>query len=237
MITAFSRERKVMTLSEVAEVTEMTRAAARRFLLTYTHLGYMASNGRNFELTAKVLNLGYNYLSSLDIIEIARPLMLQLSNEVNESCSIATLDKLEIVYLLRQQVSRIMTISLGAGSRLPVHVTSMGRILLAMNDTIDDSFLENLDYKQYTINSITSKEQLKRELEIIRKQGWTLVDQELEAGVRSISVPIFSKNNQVIYAMNIGVQSNRVSKEQLIEDFLPHLQETCSKISTALKKQ
>lgn len=235
VLKAFGSDKKVMTLSEVAEVTKMSRAAARRFLLTYTDLGYMHSDGKYFELTSRVLDLGYTYLSSLDITEIAKPYMLKLSNLVNESSSIATLDKNEVVYLMRQQVSRIMTINLGIGTRLPAHVTSMGRTIMAMND-FKEELLDVFEYEQYTINTISNKIELKKELQKIRQQGWALVDQELEAGVRSISAPIFSKDGSVKYAMNIGCQANRVSKDRLITEFLPHLKEAAGNISSALKK-
>lgn len=235
VLKAFSGIRKVMTISEVADVTGLTRAAARRFLLTYTSLGYMYSDGKNFELTSKALSLGYAYLSSLDITDIAKPYMLRLSNLVNESSSIATIDKNDVVYLMRQQVSRIMTINLGVGTRLPAHVTSMGRIIMAMND-VEDEVLDTFDYQQYTINTIVNKHDLKEELLKIKEQGWALIDQELEAGVRSISAPIFSKDGTVKFAMNIGCQSSRVSRDKLINDFLPHLLEVTSEITNALKK-
>ncbi|MBQ4913265.1 helix-turn-helix domain-containing protein [Maribacter sp. MMG018] len=236
VLTAFSADRKSMTLSEVAEITGLTRAAARRFLLTYCYLGYMSTNGKYFELTSKVLDLGYRYMSSLDISELAGPLMKKLSLEVGESCSLATLDGLEVIYIARQQVSRIMTVSLGVGSRLPAHVTSMGRVLWAMNDLHLTNALDNIEYKQYTINSIMSKEHLKRELEKVKLQKWSLVDQELEAGLRSISAPIFSKGNKVKYAINILVQTSRFNNEELVSNVLPHLQATCEEISIALKK-
>ena len=235
VLIAFSGDRKVMTISEVADVTGLTRAAARRFLLTYTSLGYVYSDGKNFELTSKVLSLGYAYLSSLEITDIAKPYMLRLSNLVNESTSIATIDKNDVVYLMRQQVSRIMTINLGIGTRLPAHVTSMGRIIMAMND-VEDEVLGTFKYEQHTINTIVNKHDLKEELLKIKEQGWALVDQELEAGVRSISAPIFSKDGTVKFAMNIGCQSNRVSRDKLINDFLPHLLEVTSEITNALKK-
>ena len=235
VLKAFGGDRKVMTISEVADVTGLTRAAARRFLLTYTSLGYMYSDGKNFELTSKVLSLGYSYLSSLDITDIAKPYMLRLSNLVNESSSIATIDKNDIVYLMRQQVSRIMTINLGIGTRLPAHVTSMGRIIMAMND-VEDEVLDTFKYEQHTINTIVNKHDLKEELLKIKGQGWALVDQELEAGVRSISAPIFSKDGSVKFAMNIGCQSSRVSRDKLINAFLPHLLEVTAEITNALKK-
>jgi len=237
VLMAFSSERQVMTLTEVAKVTNLSRAAARRFLLTYAHLGYVKTDGKFFELTPKVLNLGYNYLSSLDIKEIAKPFLIDLSKAVNETCSVVTVDGNDVVILVRQQVSRIMTVSIGVGSRLPTHVTAVGRVILAMNESLQDQLLDNFDYKQYTINTITNKDRLKAELVRVKEQGYSLIDQELEAGVRAIAVPIYSKGGKVKYAIHISSNTHRVSKEDLIDKFLPHLQEAANGISEALGKQ
>ena len=237
VLMAFSKEKQTMTLTEVAKLTSLSRAAARRFLLTYTHLGYIKSDGKYFELTPKVLNLGYNYLSSLDIKDIAKPFLINLSKAVNETCSVVTIDGPEVVILVRQQVSRIMTVSIGVGSRLPTHVTAVGRVILAMNQSLQDKLIDNFDYQQYTINTITTKERLQAELERVKEQGYSIIDQELEAGVRAIAVPIYSRAGGVKYAIHISSNTNRVSKEDMVETFLPHLQEAANGISEALRKQ
>ncbi len=237
VLMAFSSERQKMTLTEVAKVTELSRAAARRFLLTYVHLRYIKTDGKLFELTPKVLNLGYNYLSSLDIKEIAKPFLMDLAKVTNETCSVVTMDGKDVVILVRQQVSRIMTISIGIGSRLPTHVTAVGRVLLAMNPDLQDQLIDTFDYQQYTINTISTKERLKAELTRVRQQGWAMIDQELEAGVRAIAVPIYSKDGSVKYAIHISSNTHRVSKEDMVERFLPHLREAAKGISEALQKQ
>ena len=237
VLMAFSKERQVMTLTEVAKVTDLSRAAARRCLLTYAHLGYVKTEGKFFELTPKVLNLGYNYLSSLDIKEIAKPFLINLAKAVNETCSVVVLDDKDIVILVRQQVSRIMTISVGVGSRLPTHVTAVGRVILAMNEDLQDKLLDTFDYKKYTINTITTKDHLKAEIERVKEQGWALIDQELEAGVRAIAAPIYSKGGVVKYAIHISTNTTRVSKEEMIDKFLPHLLEAAKGISETLGKQ
>lgn len=237
VLTAFSKEKPTMTLTEVAKVTNLSRAAARRFLLTYTHLGYVKMDGKLFELTPKVLNLGYNYLSSLDIKEIANPFLVQLAKTVNETCSVVTISGTDVIILVRQQISRIMTISVGIGSRLPAHVTAVGRVILAMNEDLQTQLLDTFDYRHYTINTITNKTHLQAELERVKQQGWAMIDQELEAGVRAIAAPIYSKDGSVKYAMHISTHTNRVSKEEMISRFLPHLQEACWGVSEALKKQ
>ena len=231
VLMAFSRERQRMTLTEVAKITDLSRAAARRFLLTYVHLGYIKTDGKNFELTPKVLNLGYNYLSSLNIKEIAKPFLMDLAKKTNETCSVVTIDGKEVVILVRQQVSRIMTISIGIGSRLPTHVTAVGRVILAMNPDLQEQLIDTFDYRQYTINTIATKERLQAELKRIKQQGWSMIDQELEAGVRAIAVPIYSKDRSVKYAIHISANTHRVTKEELIDKFLPLLFEAAEGIS------
>src|SRR5512144_2507563 len=142
VIQVFSRERPALTLSEVARLTGMTRATARRILLTLEQLGHVRSDGRLFSLTPRVLTLGWAYLSSLNLWEIAQPTMEELAQTTNESCSAATLDLPDIVYVARVPTRRIMTISLGVGTRLPAVATGMGRVLLAeLSDDQLDRFL------------------------------------------------------------------------------------------------
>jgi IclR family pca regulon transcriptional regulator len=237
VLLAFNNEKKAMTLSEVAEKTDLSRAAARRFLLTYTYLGYMQTDGKYFSLTPKVLDLGYNYISSLDIIEIAKPFMLKLSKEVDESCSVGLIEDKDIVYIVQEQVSKVMTISLKVGSRLPAHLTSMGRMILAMNQDIQNELLDKFEYKKFTDNSVLNKESLKVELDVIKNQGWAFVDQELEIGLRAISAPIYSKGGVVKYAMTIVSPTNRSSKEEMIERFLEPMKAACLGISAIMMKQ
>jgi IclR family transcriptional regulator, pca regulon regulatory protein len=226
-----------MTLSEVAERTDLSRAAARRFLLTYTYLGYMQTDGKYFSLTTKVLDLGYNYISSMDIIEIAKPLMVKLSKEVEESCSIGLIENKDIVYIVQEQVSRVMTVSLKVGSRLPAHLTSMGRMILAMNEDLKNNLIDMFDYKQLTENTICDKHSLLVELEKIKSQGYAFVDQELEVGLRAISTPIFSKNEKVNYALTILSPTNRYTQNQMINRFLEPMKQACQEISEILHKQ
>jgi len=237
VLLAFSNDRQSMTLTEVASYTQLSRAAARRFLLTYTHLGYMRTDGKYFELTSKVLNLGYNYLSSVGIKDIAKPYLVDLSKAVNDTCSVVTVDGSDIVILARQQVSRIMTVNVGIGSRLPTHLTAVGRVILANNEPLQNEWIDQFDYKPFTINTITSKKRLVEELARVKQQGWSLIDQELEAGVRAIGAPIFSNDPSCIYAIHVSSNMHRVSKEEMIDTFLPHLLKAAAGIGEALRKQ
>src|SRR2546423_341849 len=162
VIQVFSRERPALTLSEVARLTGTTRATARRILLTLEKLGHVRSDGRLFSLTPRVLSLGWAYLSSLNLWEIAQPLMEALVEPTKESCSAATLDLPDIVYVARVPTRRIITIALGVGTRLPAHPTSMGRVLLAdLPENRLDDFLATTPLERYTEHTITDPDRLR----------------------------------------------------------------------------
>jgi IclR family transcriptional regulator, pca regulon regulatory protein len=237
VIQVFSRERPALTLSEVARLTGITRATARRILLTLEDLGHVRSDGRLFSLTPRVLTLGWAYLSSLNLWETAQPLMEELTKQTNESCSAATLDLPDVVYVARVPTSRIMTIALGIGTRLPAHCTSMGRVLLAaLPEPELEDFLATARLEAYTDRTIIDPERLRRTIQGVRDQGWALVDQELEIGLRSIAAPL-RVDGRTIAAINVSAAAPRVPLEQLRGRFLPELLKTVDLIATALERQ
>jgi IclR family pca regulon transcriptional regulator len=224
VIQAFSQERPSMTLTEVAREAGLTRATARRLLFTLQQLGYARFDGKRFALTAKVLDLGYAYLSSLDLASIAQAEM-------------AVLDGTEIVYVVRVPTTRIMTISLGLGSRLPAYATSMGRVLLA--DLDEDQLAAHLDghLPALTNRTITDPAGLRSELDRVRRQGWAIVDQELEDGVRSIAAPLHDARGRAIAAVNISGHAGRVTLSTMRDRFLPELLTTADRISERLARR
>jgi IclR family transcriptional regulator, pca regulon regulatory protein len=235
VIQVFSREHPALTLSEVARLTGTTRATARRILLTLEKLGHVRSDGRLFSLTPRVLSLGWAYLSSLNLWEIAQPLMEDLVQKTKESCSAATLDLPDIVYVARVPTRRIMTIALGVGTRLPAHATSMGRVLLAgLPDDELDQFLAEATLERFTDRTVTDPEKLRAIVVQARQQGWALNDQELEIGLRSIAAPIESADGRTIAALNLSAAAPRVSIDELRQRFLPALIETAEDISKSL---
>jgi IclR family pca regulon transcriptional regulator len=237
VIQVFSREHPSLTLSEVARLTGITRATARRILLTLEDLGHVRSDGRRFSLTPRVLTLGWAYLSSLNLWDVAQPLMEELAERMHESCSAATLDLPDVVYVARVPTHRIMTISLGVGTRLPAHCTSMGRVLLAdLPDDELDAFLEEGPLEAYTDRTIVDPARLRRELGTVRKQGWAMVDQELEIGLRSIAAPIRAASGRTLAALNLSASAPRVPLEELRGSFLPELLRTAEQISAALER-
>ena len=237
VLRSFDAEHPTLTLSEVAARTGLTRATARRLLLTLGALGYASTNGRRFSLTPRVLDIGYAYLSSLNVQQIAQPYLEALSERVHESVSITVLDGTDIVYVARVPTTRIMTISLGLGSRLPAYCTSMGRVLLAEvpPEDLGDALPERLE--RHTDNTVTSPADLAVVLKQVRAQGWALVDQELEMGLRSVAAPLRDSSGRVVAAMNISTQVARTPAEQIHEHLVPELLTSAGQISEALAKR
>jgi IclR family pca regulon transcriptional regulator len=237
VIRAFSRERPSLTLTEIADHTNLTRAAARRFLITLRDLGYVNSDGKLFSLSPRVLELGYSYLSSLPVWEIARPHLERLADVVRETTSASVLDGTDIVFVARVETKRIMSMTLGVGSRLPAWATAMGRVLLAdlPQERIDDYFRQ-VRLEPLSERTITDERELRRILQQARANGWTLVDQEVEEGVRSLAVPIRPPNGRAQAALTVCSHAFRVSVERILEEFLPLVLETSERITADLAR-
>jgi IclR family pca regulon transcriptional regulator len=232
VINSFSREHPSPTLSEVAQMTGLTRATARRVLLTLVDLGYVDQEGRTFSLTPKVLDLGYSYLSSFHILEFAQAPMERLVEQVNESSSMSILDGPDVVYVARVPTKRIMTISLALGSRLPAYPTSMGRVLLAgLADAEIDDYVSRTKLEKLTPNTVTDPARFRAILMKVRDQGYALVDQELEEGVRSLAAPILNAGGNVMAAMNVSCHATRATVSRMREEFLPRLLATATEVS------
>jgi len=235
VIRAFDASRPELALSDVARETGLTRATARRFLLTLVRLGYVRQDGNRFSLRPRVLELGYSYLSALSLPELAQPHMETLVAQVNESSSIAVLDDTEIVYVVRVPTSRIMSITIAVGTRLPAYPTSMGRVLLAALDPEAlDERLARMQIRSLTPTTVADVERLRRQLDRVRAQGWAAVDQELEQGVRSVAVPIRDAAGVVSAALNVSVHASRMTMPTLRKQVLPQLLQTAAAIEGEL---
>lgn len=235
VIRAFDIDHQELTLSEVARSTGLTRAAARRFLHTLVELGYVRTDGRLFALRPRVLELGYSYLSGLSLPEVALPHMKQLVEQVHESCSLSVLDDDEVVYVARVPTRRIMTVSISVGTRFPAYATSMGRVLLAHADARWlDGYLRGVELQPLTRYTETDPEGLRALLERVREQGFCLVDQELEEGLRSIAVPVRDSSGAVVAAMNISAHISRGSADSIRESLLPPLRATARAVTDDL---
>jgi IclR family transcriptional regulator, pca regulon regulatory protein len=235
VIRAFNAGAPELTLSEVAKATGLTRAAARRFLLTLVDLGYVRTDGKHFSLTARVLELGYSFLSSMSLPEVAHPHLEQLSAEVHESSSVSVLEGDDVVYIARVAVSRIMAVTINVGTRFPAYATSMGHVLLAgLDDDALGRYLGAARLEPFTSHTITTADRLRAELAQVREQGWALVDQELEEGLRSVAAPIRDRAGTVIAAVNVSTHASRTTTESVREQMLPPLLAACERIESDL---
>ena len=235
VIRSFSAQSPRQTLSEVAARSGLTRAGARRILLTLQTLGYVVSDGKLFSLTPRILDLGFAYLSSMPIWNLAEPVMEGLAKEVGESCSAAVLEGTDIVYVMRVATHKIMSITLGVGSRLPAYCTSMGRVLLA--GLPDDEVLRRLQASErqpLTRHTVTDVAALMALVQSTRTQGWSLVNQELEEGLVSLAAPVTNREGRIVAALNISGQANRTSAKAMQEGMLPALLAAAQTISRLL---
>ena len=224
VIKAFDATHPELTLSDVARLCGLTRAAARRFLLTLADLGYVRTDGRLFSLTPRVLELGYAFLSSLSLPEVAAPHLERLVTQVKESSSLSVLDGDDIVYVARVPTSRIMTVAINVGTRFPAYATAMGRVLLAALPADEaDAYLARVKLTRLTRRTVPSPAALAAELATVRDQGYAIVDQELEEGLRAIAAPVRDRSSTVVGAVNISVQATRATVDAMRRRLLPPL--------------
>jgi IclR family pca regulon transcriptional regulator len=236
VIRAFDEHNPELTLSDVARSTGLTRAAARRFLLTLADLGYVRTDGRWFTLSPRILELGYAYLSSLSLPEVAEPHLERLVAEVHESSSVSVLDGEDIVYVARVPTSRIMAVSINVGTRFPAYATSMGRVLLScLADDELEAYLDAVQLERLSPRTVTSRDALRAELAKARTQGWALVDQELEEGLRSIAAPIRDRTGRTVAAVNLSAHASRMSIDTGRRKLVPPLLATAARIEADLR--
>jgi IclR family transcriptional regulator, pca regulon regulatory protein len=237
VIQAFSERDRRQTISQLSVKTGLSRAAVRRCVYTLVKLGFAGTDdGRHFHLRPRVLTLGHAYISSMPLASAAQPVLEHLSHLLHESSSIATLDGLEIIYVARASATRIMSIDLGVGSRLPAFCTSMGRVLLANLPPEElESCLARIEYTPHTDRTVTNAEKLRQVLRSVQRNEYAIVDQELELGLRSMAVPIRNPMGKVVAALNVGAHAQRVSIQELQNRFLPHLQAAAQEFSMLLR--
>jgi IclR family pca regulon transcriptional regulator len=233
VLRAFAVQRSTMTLSQAAASANLTRATARRILRTFVALGYVEQDGRQFSLTPRVLELGFGYLSAQSWIDRAGPVLKELSASLQESCSAAILQGTDIVYVARVPTSRIMSVAVSVGSRLPAFHTSLGRIQLGF---IEDAEiwrrLMSLRTEPYTTHTITDPQALFDRIKSDREQGFSIVDEELERGLRSIAVPIVDREGDAVAGLNASTNSTRITRNHMRDYFLPRLREASAQISS-----
>ena len=220
VIRAFSAERPRLSLSDVAKLTDLTRASARRFLLTLESEGYVRTDGREFSLTPRVLELGFSYLSAQSLPEVAMPHLEALSRAVGESASASVLDGRDIVYVARVPTRRIMSVGITIGTRFPAYATAMGRVLLAFGgDAGLDTYFEGFTPERFTARTIVSEDALRAEIARVREQGWSLIDGELENGLRALAAPV-RRGGEVVAAINVAMTTGDDDPARLIPPLL-----------------
>ena len=238
VIRAFTCKQPKMTLSEISRATGMTRATVRRFVLTLVREGYAGTDGKLFSLTPKVLELGYAALSSLTFVDVAQPIIVQLAYRLKESVFVAVLDGLDVVYVASATPpKRYLSISVSVGSRAPAHAVSTGRVMIgALPEKERLEYFDKVALTKLTPNTVTSKLRLRGLIEESQARGWSIVDQELEIGLRSISVPVRDKTGVVIAALNVACPSSRIDQDDMRMRILPELQASSRSITDNLQR-
>lgn len=234
VIRAFGAERPRLTLSDVARATDLTRASARRFLLTLEAEGYVRARDGMFELTPRVLELGFSYLSAQSLPEVAQPHLEALSQTSGESSSASILDGTDIVYIARVPTRRIMSVGITIGTRFPAYVTSMGRVLLAFASAAErDTYFEGFAPTPFTPRTVTDEDALRAELDRVHEQGWSLIDGELEPGLRALAVPV-SRAGTVVAAINVSMPASAEDATEQALRLLPPMQHAAAAITRDL---
>ena len=231
VLRALAAQGTPLTLSTAAAATGLSRAVVRRQLLTLCHLGYVRQDGREFALGTRVLELGFGYLGSLRYPDLARGPLQALADRVHESCSLGVLEDRDIVYLQRVAVSRLMSVALGIGSRLPAWCTSMGRVLLgALPDRELEARIAGSSLRQLTPHTCADPGELLRRIRQARADGYAYVEQELERGLCSVAVPLRNRAGRIVAALNVGMAYRENARGRALAEILPGLRATASEI-------
>lgn len=235
VVRAFSDEQSLLSLADVARITGLSRASVRRALLTLETLGYVGSRQGRFYLRPRVLDLGYAFLSSSNSIDLTQDHLRRLSARIGESVSACEYDDGDIVYVARAAAETIMPIRIGIGRRLPAFCTSTGRVLLSeFGEAELSEFFRTYPREKLSPATVVDEAELRDVIAQVREQGWSANNQELDLGARSVAAPIVGASGRYLSAVNVSVSTSRVSMEQLLDEYLPQLLDTTSRISSEL---
>ena len=238
VLAAFSATKPTLTIAETAQITGLDRATARRCLLTLQEAGYANFDGKGFSLNQNACELVHTGIPAKSLSDIVQPALNKLAARIHQSCSVAVLDKQEVIYIARAEQQKIMSITLQVGSRLPAHLTSMGRVLLAPLANKDLSlYLKNCELSKPTIYSKASVSALSQAIRQAKQVGYAAVDQEIEMGLRSLAVPLINQHQQTIAALNIGIAAFHQTIDDMVKEFLPALLETQNELTLCLPKK
>ncbi len=231
----FGADPRPMTLSDVAKAADLPRATARRILFTLERAGYVASDGKLFTLTPRVLALAGSYLSSNQVVTILQPVLDRVSSAAKEISSLAILDGNDVIFIARASPARVFSAGIDIGYRLPAFCTSVGRAMLGkLSNSELAAALATMDLKAMTPYTITDMDLLLATIMTNREKGYSLVDREAEPGFRSISVPVRRYDGAIVAAINMGAHVDRVSTGEMIDRFLPLLREAADSVKPLL---
>jgi IclR family transcriptional regulator, pca regulon regulatory protein len=235
VLKAFGKYHQPMTITEVAGEVGLTPASARRMLITLTELGYVEQNGRRFRIGPKVLDLGYSYMASMPIWQIALPVLEELSDAFHVSAAAAVLDGCDALYAIRTNSHQPSSVLISTGTRLPAHVTAMGRILLAnLEPPRLEAVLQQIRFDQLTERSVSNGAQLRKILDQVRKQEYSVVDEEMFFGLRAIAVPLRNRRGELVAAINACANRRSIEISHLKKTVLPALKDAADRIRSLL---
>jgi IclR family pca regulon transcriptional regulator len=238
VLRSFTARETSLTISDVAERTGLSRATARRLLLTLEQLGYVEANRPEFNLTPAVLELTKPFAGSVDPWAFTKPYLQQLTDRLEESASVAVLDGTEILYVARTPTRRLMTLAVSVGSRLPAHATSKGRVLLAFLPEAElEGYFQRSAMQRFTDHTVVNEGELREILAGVREQGWAIVDEQLEKGLCSVAAPISDSAGRVTAALSVCAHAGRVEPTALRTEFLPLVLETARRISAVANRR
>lgn len=231
VIEAMGNGTGIHTVASIAATTQLPRTVARRILMTLTELGFAISDGKGFRLTPKVLNLGMTYLTSLPFWGMAQAVLEQLCDEVKESAALSVFDGRDIIYVLRVPSRKVMSLRLGVGSRLPAYNTSPGRVMLAwQNEAMLNGYLESVEMKAYTRQTVRSFSALLQALAAVREKGYAWVDGEFDAAVCGLSVPVRDDQGEVVASLNVNLLSGETTESKAVKRLLAPLRESAERL-------
>jgi len=235
VMRAFREQSDRLTLADVSRITGLSRASVRRSLLTLQALGYAESSGRYFSLSPQVLTLAQAYLSSSPVPRVAQSFLEKVSEQLGESCSLSILHHDEVIYIARSARKRIGSLHRDVGTHLPAHCTSMGRVLLAaLSDQERDTFLAKTALESFTRYTIVDKNKLRGVLDQVGRNGYCMVDEELEIDLRTLAIPIHNASGRVIAAMNVGARASQTGRKQMLDVFLPAMRAAAANMRALL---
>jgi IclR family pca regulon transcriptional regulator len=235
VIRAFGAHSSRMSLAEIARRVDLPRATVRRSLITLETLGYVETDGKTFMLTPQVLSLGHSYLTSMPVTRAVRPYLEKMSALLNEASSAGILDRDDAVFVARVPVRRVSVENVPAGSRIPAYCTSMGRVLLAaQSDEMIEEYLARIEPHAYTPRTITNPAKIRDAIFEARIVSYSIVEEELDAGVVAISVPIKNAHDRTVAALNVVSHVDRATSEQMVDRFLPHMRDATKELRSQL---